>query len=308
MLTRENFAGPWAGLPVAWTDNDEFDEPTYRGDVERCCKAGVPGVYTGGTTGEFYAQEWDEFQRIARVTVEECKRHGTPVMIGCSATSTRGAAKRAAFAASLGADAVQVVLPFWMEVADDQIVPFYRAVADAAPRLALSIYETKRAKKCLTVAQHLQIHASVPQYQMLKAVGDTVGDTIDGCRALSEVVSVFVGESRWAELGPHGANGGCSSMIYWNPRVLLDSWKHLRERNWPALDEDRRKTDALLVALFATFGKRGFTDTAYDRLGGRAGGFLRTSLRNRAPYASPTEDDVITMRALFQQHYPELLS
>ena len=78
MLTRETFTGPWAGLPVAWTDDDRFDEITYRGDVTRCCRAGVPGVYSGGTTGEFYAMEFDEFQEIARATVEACHACGTP--------------------------------------------------------------------------------------------------------------------------------------------------------------------------------------------------------------------------------------
>ena len=78
MLTRETFTGPWAGLPVAWTDDDRFDETTYRGDVTRCCGAGVPGVYSGGTTGEFYAMEFDEFQEIARATVEACHACGKP--------------------------------------------------------------------------------------------------------------------------------------------------------------------------------------------------------------------------------------
>ena len=70
MLTRENFVGPWAGLPVAWTDEDTFDETAYRADVRACCEANVPGIYTGGTTGEFYAMEFDEFQQVARAAVE----------------------------------------------------------------------------------------------------------------------------------------------------------------------------------------------------------------------------------------------
>ena len=125
-VTPENFVGPWAGLPVAWTEDDEFDETTYRGDVARCCRAGIPGSIRG-TSGEFYAQEWEEFQRIARATVEECHQRGTPAMIGCTSTSTRGAVRRAAFAAELGADAIQVALPFWMEVPDDQVLPFFRS-------------------------------------------------------------------------------------------------------------------------------------------------------------------------------------
>ena len=74
MLTHETFIGPWAGLPVAWTEDDQFDEETYRGDVARCCQVGMPGVYTGGTTGEFYAMEYDEFQVVARAAVEDRTR------------------------------------------------------------------------------------------------------------------------------------------------------------------------------------------------------------------------------------------
>ena len=89
MLIRENFIGPWAGLPVAWTKNGLLDEATYRTDVASCCKAGVPGVYSGGTSAEFYAMEFDEFQTVAKITVEECKKYHVPCMIGCTSTLTR---------------------------------------------------------------------------------------------------------------------------------------------------------------------------------------------------------------------------
>ena len=94
MLTRQDMIGPWAGLPVAWDEKLNFDEQTYRADLERTCKAGVPGVYTAGTTGEFYAMELDEWKQITRVTVEECKKYDTPVMIGITSTYTLGAPRR----------------------------------------------------------------------------------------------------------------------------------------------------------------------------------------------------------------------
>ena len=71
-----SFAGPWAGLPVAWDHKDRFDEQIYRSDVARCCKAGVPGVYTGGTTGEFYAMEFDEFKAVEAQWIVEQVGHG----------------------------------------------------------------------------------------------------------------------------------------------------------------------------------------------------------------------------------------
>lgn len=305
-LTRETFTGPWAGLPVAWTDDDRFDEAAYRADVARCCQAGVPGVYTGGTTGEFYAMEFDEFQCVARATVEECHAHGTPAMIGCTSTYTLGAVRRAYFAADVGADAIQAALPFWMEMGDAQVVPFFCEVAAAAGGMPLSLYETRRAKRTLTLDQHRAIRDAVPSYLMVKANAGTVGATPEGCHALSEFVNVFVGEDQWLRLGPAGIRGSCSSMVYWNPRIILQQWSKIERGDWARA---RRMDDAMVTVhefLHEQFGEREFTDTAYDRLGGVASGFLQTSLRGRGPYPSPTLEDVEIVRQWYRSHLPEM--
>ena len=307
MLTRDTFIGPWAGLPVAWTDDDKFDEQIYRQDVSRCCRAGVPGVYSGGTTGEFYAMEFDEFKAVARVTVEECQLHGKPVMIGCTCTYALGVARRAAFAAELGADAIQVALPFWMEVEDSRIVPFFKEVAATAQGLALSIYETMRAKKALSLDQHREIKDAVPDYLMVKSNNNTLGTTPEGCASLSEFVNVFVGEYLWDKLGPKGAKGSCSSIVYWNPRLLLQLWEQVQRKNWLVVQEGCRKLESFHEFLISQFGAKGFTDTAYDRLGGVATGFLKTSLRSRGPYPSADKEDVKIQRQWLKGNFPEML-
>ena len=307
MLTRETFIGPWAGLPVAWTDDDRFDEETYRADIVSCCKAGVPGIYTGGTTGEFYAMEFDEFQTITKATVEECRHHNMPTMIGVSSTYTLGAVRRAAFAAETGADAVQVALPFWMEIDEREIVPFFKEVAAAADGLAVSVYETTRARRALTIDQHRAITDAVPNYLMVKANAGTIGSTPEGCAALSEIVNVFVGESLWASLGPCGAIGCCSSVVYWNPRVTLSLFELVKAKDWAAVDQVQQKLGPLMDRLGEVFEPLGFTDTAYDRMGGVASRFLKTSLRSRGPYRSATPDDVETLRGLYRECFPEML-
>ena len=161
--------------------------------------------------------EFDEFKAVTRATVEECHARGKPAMIGCTSTYNLGAARRAAYAAEVGADAIQVALPFWMEIGDAQIVPFFKEVAEASGGLPLSVYETTRAKKALTLDQHRAIKDAVPSYLVVKANGGTVGCTPEGCRALSEFVNVFVGEDKFARFGRLGAKGGCSS------RGLLES-------------------------------------------------------------------------------------
>lgn len=308
MLTRDTLIGPWAGLPVAWTDDDRFDETTYRHGVRSCCQAGIPGVYSGGTSGEFYAMEFDEFQQVARATVEVCHENNTPAMIGCSSTYTLGVVRRVEVAVALGADAIQVALPFWMEIGEAQIVPFFQDIAKAANGIPLSIYETTRAKRVLTLEQHREIKAAVPGYVMVKANSKTLGSTPEGCRALSEFVNVFVDESKWSELGPRGACGSCSALVYWNPTIVLEMWAQMRAASWPAVDARAQQIAALHKFLFEEFGCRGFTDTAYDRLGGVAGGFLSTNLRGRTPYPSANREDVESMRRWYAKNFPEMLN
>jgi dihydrodipicolinate synthase/N-acetylneuraminate lyase len=198
-LTRKNMIGPWAGLPIAWKDNDTFDEKAYRRNVARACAAGVPGVYTGGTTGEFYALEFEEFQQVTKATIKECKQAGTPVMIGCTSTFTLGVIRRARFARDQGADAIQVALPFWMEVPDRDVVPFFKAVSAAVPGLPISVYETMRTKKAISVELHRAIHKEVPAVIMVKSNANTIGRTKQGCAALSKLYNVFVSEDAIAE-------------------------------------------------------------------------------------------------------------
>lgn len=307
MLTRDTFRGPWAGLPVAWTDDDRFDETTYRADVARCCDAGVPGVYTGGTTGEFYAMELDEFRQVTRATVEECHSRNTPAMIGCSSTYTLGAQRRAEFAAELGADAIQLTIPFWMELDFAGIEQFFADVSRAAGDMPVSVYETTRCKVTLTVDQHRALHHRLPNYLMVKSNAGTVGSTGEGCQSLSEFVNVFTGEGLWQQLGPHGVAGGCSSMAYWNPRVCLSLWQAVSAGDDEAVRERSEPVSRLFAFLHEEFGSRGYTDTAFDRLGGLASGFLHTSLRSRGPYVSVTPDDVEKLRAWYATEFPEML-
>lgn len=306
-LTQEALVGPWTALPVAWTDDDAFDEATYRADVTRCCAAGVPGIWAGATTGEFYALEFEEFKAVVRATVQECRASGKPAVIGCSATHTRGVTRRVEAAAKLGAGAIAVCLPFWLEVGDVGIVPFFKEVAAAAAGLPIIYEETLRAKKLLTVRQHQELKDAVPEYAAVLAGADTVGTTPAGCQTLARFVNVLVHEELWSILGPKGAVGSCSLMACWNPRLVLGLWRSLQNKDWIALGIARGRIRSLLKFLELEFGTKGFTDTAFARMGARATGFLQTSLRNRGPYRSATDADVESFRQWCVRGYPELL-
>ena len=294
MLDRETCVGPWADLPVAWRSDDRFDEGTYRMDVARCCNAGMPGVYTAGTTGDFYAMEFDEWKAVNQATVEECHSCGKPAMVDCTSTYNLGAARRAAYAAEIG---------------DEQIVPFFKEVSDASGGQPLSIYDTMRARKVLTLDQHRAIRESVPNYLMVKVIKGTAGCRPESCRALSKFVNVFVGEEHFGELGRAGAKVACSSLVYWNPPLILSLWQHFEQADWAHVDAACMQLK-LLFEFFDSpqgFALRGFTDSAGDRLGAAAGGFLKCSLRVRGPCPAALPDDVKKLRQWYREHCPEML-
>ncbi|MAE66679.1 MAG: hypothetical protein CMJ18_20615 [Phycisphaeraceae bacterium] len=306
MLTRNQLVGPWAGLPVAWKEDWSFDEAAYRADLERTCRAGVPGVYTAGTSGELYAMEFDEWKAISDVTVDVCRACGIPSMLGITSTYTLGAQRRAEYALKIGADAVQIALPYWLEIKDAEVIPFFKDVAASCPELALTLYETARAKKCLTIEQHREIQEAVPAYLAVKSNANTVGHTSEGCRQLSEFVNVWVSECKWDELGPHGAIGCASALVYMNPRVIMSMFRMLQRQEWDELNKWcailRRHNTGL-----DPFTQLGFEDTAYDHMQGAVTGFLQMHPRSRGPYISCTPEHVAQFRAWMQQNVPELL-
>ena len=307
MISKDVLQGPWAGLPVAWNEDLSFDEEAYRTDLIRTCAAGVPGVYTAGTTGEFYAMEFDEWKIITRVTIEECRRAGTPVMIGVTSTYTLGAARRAAFAAELGADAIQVALPYWMDMDNRMILPFFKEVVEACPDIALSIYETRRTKKTLSLEQHRAVFDSTGSYLAVKSNEGTLGCSSEGCEQLSKFVNVWVGEDKFNALGPYGAIGSASALVYMNPRFILHMFDLLSKKQWNELQPLTDQVTRLIEEGLKPFAARGFTDTAFDRLMGKTSGFLTMNVRSRGTYTSPTDEDVYSLQKWVQENTPELL-
>lgn len=307
MLNRNTFIGPWAGVPTAWKEDGTFDEMTYRRDVRACCNAGAPGVYTHGTTGEFYAMELDEWQAVCVAAVKECHAAGTPIALGVTSTYTLGAVRRARIAAELGADAIQVALPFWLPVGDEQVLPFFEEVAQAAPGLAISIYDTMRSKKALTLEQHRQIHEIAPGYMMVKSMAGTLGCSEQGCAALSEFTNVFVDENMWSRLGPHGAIGCASANFYINPKYFLSMFDALQSQDWERLAPMCAKLEKMSLEAIQNLLPDTYHDTAYDRLKGHLAGFLQTSLSNRGPYPSTSQQDIETVRNWCRREFPELL-
>lgn len=304
-LTRDTLHGVWPALICPWTGADELDETRFAAEIRAYAGAGVHGIYTGGTTGEFYAQDDTTFERVAEIACHEGHALGLPVQIGCTALSTRTVARRIRTAIAAGADGIQLAIPFWLELAEEEIVGFFHEAAAVAGAVPLVLYHTLRAKKKLAPELLGRIVREVPTLIGMKDTGCTV-EELRTLLAAAPGIAIFGGEHNLSAKIQAGGRGTYSSITGLNAPRIVALYELCRAGRFaeaaPIEDEVRRYTFELLVPMV----REGLWDSAVDRVQRLAGG-VDVGLRCQRPYRSATPEHVERLRAWCRQHAPALL-
>src|SRR4051812_25124463 len=87
--------------------DEEVDHATLRRLIDHQIECGVNGIFVLGTTGECYALDAEEKQKIVAMTVEHVNRR-VPVYAGTGAETTREAIGHTKMAEREGVDGVSV--------------------------------------------------------------------------------------------------------------------------------------------------------------------------------------------------------
>ena len=304
-LTRKNLQGVWCALIVPWNDRDEVDSRRFTREVRSYGGAGVHGVYTGGTTGEFYAQDDRTYERITQIACEQAHAVGLPVQIGASALSTLTARRRIRVALKAGADAIQIALPFWLELKDDEVKRFVREIADEAGRIPVILYLTGRSKRKLSPELLGEIAAEVPNFIGTKDTGADL-KTVRAMLRQAPDIAIFGGEDFFERI-PAGGRGGYCSITGFNVAKVVELYElcsagRMAEAK-PLAHSLRRFLHEALVPMVRD---EGLWDSAVDRIQRVAGGG-DVGIQCQSPYRSGTEKHVKRVLAWCRKNTPELL-
>ena len=162
-LTFETLSGIWAGVTMAWDENDKLDLDAYVANTEAMCREAVGGIYTTGSTGEFYALDLDEFKEMVDIQADICGRFGKPLQIGCCSDNTRQTLRYLEYAAGKPeVGAAQVAIPYWMELSDRELLQFFKDLHSACPDMPLVHYNIPRTKRFLNAPDYLRILEVAP--------------------------------------------------------------------------------------------------------------------------------------------------
>ncbi|MEH6533246.1 MAG: dihydrodipicolinate synthase family protein, partial [Photobacterium frigidiphilum] len=75
--------GNWATLLLP-IENEAINYTLLADQIDYFIAAGVDGIYSNGTAGEFYTQTEKEFERINELLATKCRVVGMPFQIGAS--------------------------------------------------------------------------------------------------------------------------------------------------------------------------------------------------------------------------------
>lgn len=310
-LTPSELNGIWAGVTMVWDEDWRFDEATYAENVQRTIAANVHGVYTTGSTGEFYVLEYEEFCDMVDIEAELCGEANMPLQIGCCSDATARTIRLLEYAAGKKqVGAAQVCLPYWMELTDREVTQFFKDLHTACPHMPLVHYNIPRTKRFLHGADYLRILEVA-----LNLVG--VKYTFAGSHfsqlqqdiMLTPGLSYFVAEDLLVSAMQLGARGSYSSLVATNATFMLDMYAKAQAGQWDeAIKMQQRASQFFSAAAdFVTGLGEGTMDPIFDKGLAVASGFALGHQRCRPPYIGWKDETVTALRAWLKENYPEFV-
>lgn len=207
------------------TPDEEVDYPRLRQVIDRQIAAGVHGIFVLGTTGECYALDAAEKQRVVAETVAHVNKR-LPVFAGTGAETTREAIVHTQMAEREGVDGVSVITPYFIMPSQAELVDHYRRVAE---RTSLPVVLYSNPATCGGLKIEPDTVAKLAQVPNIVAIKDSSGDVqnlIETVRVVPPEFAVLQGrDTLIAPALMFGAKGAVPASCNIAPALLVEIYE-----------------------------------------------------------------------------------
>lgn len=299
--------GNWATLLLPINDDDSIDFARLAEEIDHLVAAGVDGIYSNGTAGEFHNQTEDEFDAIQQLLADRCKPAAIPFIIGACQPDPRISLERVRRAARLEPEAIQVILPDWWPVTTDEATDFLGMAAEAACSTPLVLYQPPHAKRVFAPAELAAILTPVPEVVGVKlADGDL--SWYEQARQHLDAWAIYVPGHHLATGVKRGvAVGAFSNVACLNPSGA-QRWTASMESDIDrALEVEQRLRTFLEVHIMPLAKTHGYSNAALDKLLAAIGGWADVGTRLRRPYRWLDPQIVSRLREKAKAALPEIM-
>ncbi len=131
-MNNKLFRGIMPAMITPIEEDGSLKESSARRIMERSLEQGVQGFYINGNTGEGLLLSESTRMNMAEISLDVCHRRGV-VINHIGAVDAQSAIRLARHAGQIGCDAISSMVPNYVqEYSDDQILDYYKRIADAS--------------------------------------------------------------------------------------------------------------------------------------------------------------------------------
>ncbi len=217
---RRVLAGPIQSQPTPIAPNNEVDYQGLTNVVRRGRQYGVKIFELTAGNSQYFSLSYDEIKKVTRTLVEAVEGQGITIA-ATGAWWTERAADYARFAESVGADALQILMPE-PHGGEDALVQHFETIARAT-RLPLVLHGVY-SESLLTKLVHIESIVAMKEDSALDYYIDrivTFGDRLE----------IFSGgaESRYLVGYPYGAKAFFSTYTSFAPDISMKFWSAVQQ-------------------------------------------------------------------------------
>ncbi|MEM0505185.1 MAG: dihydrodipicolinate synthase family protein [Sulfolobales archaeon] len=198
-----------------------------------------------GSNGEFYAMKEDEIKKVIKVVVDEAGGK-VPVIAGTGAAGTKIAVELSKYSQDVGADGVQVVLPYYHVPDEEGMYLHYKKIAEAVD-IGVMIYNNPSVSKAYVRPTLMRKLAEIPNIVGVKENTPFIDVFYQQVKAVGHKIPIVQGRGEWwyAATLPYGARGFVSGLANFMPEFSLELLKAGSEGDWKKVHELIRRLEPL---------------------------------------------------------------
>lgn len=224
--------GSWVAIVTPFNENFKIDFDAWNNLLDFHLKNRTDGLVVCGTTGEGATLESEEKKELMILAQKKLKGQ-CKIMFGAGSNNTRQACELASVAASIGADAILSVTPYYNKPPQGGLISHFKAVAEST-ELPVILYNVPGRTGCNILPETV---AELSQIRNINGIKEASGN-IDQLQKIVSLVSrkdfyVFSGEDALnLPLMVCGAVGTISVTANIAPKLMKDFNDAALNGNW----------------------------------------------------------------------------
>jgi 4-hydroxy-tetrahydrodipicolinate synthase len=230
-MAHDGFSGVFPYLVSPIDERGRVKEAVLTRLVNDLIGAGVHGLTPLGSTGEFAYLNREQRHRIVEVVVDATRRR-VPVVAGVAATTIADAVDQVKAYGALGVDGILGILEAYFPVAEDGIVAYFTAVANATA-LPIVLYTNPQFQRSDLTLPAIERLAKVENIRYLKDASSDTGRLLTIINAVGDRIRVFSASAHVPAcvmlIGGVGWMAGPACVV---PRQSVQLYDLCRGRQW----------------------------------------------------------------------------